>query len=46
MKSEPDITKLLLLKADHDLKMARVGIEHDAPLDTVAFHVQQAVERC
>lgn len=45
MKSNLDVTKTLLLKADHDLETARILIEHDAPLDTVAFHVQQAAEK-
>jgi hypothetical protein len=42
MKSDLDVAKTLILKADNDLKMARIGFDHDAPLDTVAFHVQQA----
>ena len=45
MKSDLDVAKTLILKADNDLKTARIGIEHDGPLDAVAFHVQQAVEK-
>ncbi|MEK6409399.1 MAG: HEPN domain-containing protein [Acidobacteriota bacterium] len=45
MKSDLDVAKTLILKADNDLKMARIGFDHDAPLDTVAFHVQQAAEK-
>jgi type III restriction enzyme len=45
MKSDLDIATTLLQKADNDLKIARIGIEHDGPLDAVAFHVQQAAEK-
>jgi HEPN domain-containing protein len=45
MKSDLDVAKTLVLKADNDLKTARIGFDHDAPLDTVAFHVQQAAEK-
>ena len=45
MKSHLDHAKALLLKAEHDYKSAEIGMEHDAPLDTVAFHVQQTAER-
>jgi HEPN domain-containing protein len=45
MKSNLNIATTLLQKADNDLKIARIGIEHDGPLDTVAFHVQQAAEK-
>lgn len=32
-------------KAASDLKMAEIGVQHDAPTDTVAFHLQQAAEK-
>ena len=45
MKSHLDHAKALLLKAEHDYKSAEIGTEHDAPLDTVAFHLQQTAEK-
>ncbi len=33
----------LTLKAEHDFKAAEIGLAHGAPLDTVCFHLQQAV---
>lgn len=30
----------LILKAENDLKSAEIGLEHNAPLDTVCFHLQ------
>jgi len=26
-------------------RMALIGLEHDAPLDTVCFHIQQTAEK-
>ena len=45
MKSGLDHARELTLKAEHDLKAAEIGLEHDAPLDTVCFHFQQAAEK-
>jgi HEPN domain-containing protein len=45
MKSELDLARALVSKADSDLRMAEIGIEHDAPLDAVAFHIQQTAEK-
>jgi HEPN domain-containing protein len=45
MKNDLDVAKTLIRKADNDLRVARIGIEHDAPLDTLAFHIQQAAEK-
>jgi HEPN domain-containing protein len=45
MKSDLDLAKALARKAENDLKIARIAFEHDAPLDMVAFHVQQAAEK-
>ena len=41
MKSSRDLALDLAKKADHDLRMAEIGLADEAPLDTVAFHVQQ-----
>ena len=35
----------LIRKADNDLRMAKIGLQHDAPLDTVCFHIQQSAEK-
>jgi HEPN domain-containing protein len=40
-----DYGRVLALKAEHDLKAAEIGLEHQAPLDTVCFHLQQIVEK-
>ena len=45
MKSSRDLALDLAEKADHDLRMAESGLAHGAPLDTVAFHVQQTAEK-
>ena len=45
MKSNRDLARDLATKADHDLRMAEIGLAHDAPMDTVAFHVQQTAEK-
>ena len=45
MKSNRDLALDLTKKADHDLRMAEIGLAHEAPLDTVAFHVQQTAEK-
>lgn len=45
MKSDLDVARTLVLKADNDLKMARIGLKHHGPLDAVEFHVQQAAEK-
>lgn len=45
MKSHLDLAKALAPKAKHDLEIAEIGIEHDAPLDTISFHLQQTVEK-
>ncbi len=41
MKSGLDHARVLLEKAGNDLKLAEIGLVHDAPTDTVAFHLQQ-----
>lgn len=45
MKSDLDLAQTLGVKAGNDLKMAEIGLEHAAPLDTVAFHLQQNAEK-
>jgi len=45
MKRPADLAALLFRKANNDLAAARIGLDHDAPLDTVCFHVQQAAEK-
>jgi HEPN domain-containing protein len=45
MKSGRDLGRDLMEKAGHDLTIASIGLDHGAPLDTVCFHLQQAVEK-
>src|SRR2546422_5608215 len=44
MKSGLDHARILLEKAGNDLK-PEIGLEHGAPTDTIAFHLQQAAEK-
>ena len=45
MKEPLDLSYGLINKAAHDLRAAEIGIENQAPLDTVAFHLEQCVEK-
>ena len=45
MKSNLDLARALTMKAENDLKAAQIGLNHEAPLDTIAFHLQQAAEK-
>jgi HEPN domain-containing protein len=45
MKSALDLARGLRTKAEHDLRTAEIVMEHDGPLDTIAFHLQQAAEK-
>ncbi len=45
MKEPLDLSYSLITKADHDLRAAEIGMENGAPLDTVAFHLQQCAEK-
>ena len=45
MKNGLDHARILLEKAGNDLKLAAIGFKHDAPTDTVAFHLQQMAEK-
>jgi hypothetical protein len=44
MKSGPEFSRELIEKAENDIAAASIGIQHGAPLDTVCFHLQQAVD--
>jgi len=44
MKEPLDLSNALINKAAHDLRAAEIGLENEAPLDTVAFHLQQCAE--
>ena len=45
MKSGLDDAQGLLIKAEHDLRACEIGLEHEMPLDTICFHVEQAAEK-
>ena len=45
MKSQADLVKSWLRKADSDLANARVCLNAETALDTVCFHAQQAAEK-
>ena len=45
MKEPLDLARGLAAKPDHDLRMAEIGIANEAPLDTVAFHLEQCAEK-
>lgn len=42
MKSALDLARGLGTKAENDLRTAEIVMGHDGPLDTIAFHLQQA----
>lgn len=44
-KQPPDLARLLLRKAEEDLKSARLLLDHDELLDPACFHIQQAAEK-
>jgi len=44
-RSNLDFARTLARKAENDWKTASVGLEHDGPLDTVCFHLQQTAEK-
>jgi hypothetical protein len=41
-RSVLDFVAGLVRKAENDWKAASLGLEHDLPLDTICFHIQQA----
>jgi len=45
MKGDPEFSRELIEKAENDIAAASIGLQHGAPLDTVCFHLQQAVEK-
>jgi HEPN domain-containing protein len=45
MKDRADLARALITKGVHDLEIARIGLQHEAPLDTIAFHIQQCAEK-
>jgi HEPN domain-containing protein len=46
MKTQADLVKGWLRKADSDLTNAGLCIEREPALDTACFHAQQAAEKC
>ena len=45
MKSNLDFARGLARKANHDIQLVDVAVEHGAPLDALCFHLQQAAEK-
>jgi HEPN domain-containing protein len=45
MKTNRDLARLLVRKAESDLATAQRALESDGPYDTGLFHCQQAVEK-
>ncbi len=45
MKSGAEQARVLALKAEHDMEFAELGLENNAALDGVCFHLQQAAEK-
>ena len=45
MKSNLDFARGLAQRAEDDLKMAQIGLQLEAALETVCFHLQQAAEK-
>ena len=40
-----DLSYALMTKAAHDLRATEIGLENEARLDTVAFHLRQCAEK-
>ncbi len=45
MKGNAEQARVLVRKAEHDLQLAQLGLENNAALDGVCFHLQQAPEK-
>lgn len=45
MNENLEAARGLARKAEHDWKNASAGLQHDVPLDTVCFHIQQTAEK-
>ncbi len=43
--SNGEFARVLMRKADHDWINATSGLQHEVPLDTVCFHIQQTAEK-
>jgi HEPN domain-containing protein len=46
MKTDIDVARGWLCKAESDLKTVDLLVDAGGPLDTACFHAQQAVEKC
>jgi len=45
MNENLEAARALARKAEHDWANASTSLEHDVPLDTVCFHIQQTAEK-
>jgi HEPN domain-containing protein len=45
MTGPTEIARTLLRKADNHRKMVAIGMQHNAPLEPVCFHIQQTAEK-
>lgn len=45
MRSNAEQARVLVAKAEHDFQLAQLGLENNAALDGVCFHLQQAAEK-
>lgn len=45
MNEDIEAARGLARKAENDWKNALIGLEHDVPLDTICFHIQQTAEK-
>ena len=44
-RNDPEFAAGFVRKAEHDWEAASRGLEHDLPLDTICFHIQQCAEK-
>lgn len=45
MNADEKMAQVLFEKATHDIRIVEIGLAHDAFLDTILFHLQQAAEK-
>ncbi|MBI3693950.1 MAG: HEPN domain-containing protein [Acidobacteria bacterium] len=45
MRSNAEQAQVLATKAEHDIQLAQLGLDNNAALDGVCFHLQQAAEK-
>ncbi len=45
MSEDEKLARSLVEKAEHDLHLVKMGLEHGAFLDVICFHLQQAAEK-